>query len=141
VISKLDPFREYLLSRVLGEGPVTNAEVLYDEIRERGYEGGRTILKEFLRPFRQLVREKVTRRFETPPGRQAQVDWGVFKKPERRRVQGFLMTLGWSRAMYLDFTETRPWPPSCSARTSLPLPGRRSRGNPLRPRQDGLAAG
>ena len=67
VSSKLDPFRGYLLGRVLGEDPVTNAEVLYDEIRERGYEGGRTILKEFLHPFRQLAREKVTRRFETPP--------------------------------------------------------------------------
>ena len=107
LISKLDPFREYLLGRVLGEDPVTNAEVLYDEIRERGYRGGRTILKDFLHPFRQLAREKVTRRFETPPGKQAQVDWGAFKKPERRRVQGFVMTLGWSRAMYLDFTETQ----------------------------------
>jgi transposase len=76
VTSKLDPFREYLLGRVLSDDPCTNAEVLYDEIRERGYSGGRTILKEFLHPFRELTREKVTRRFETPPGKQAQVDWG-----------------------------------------------------------------
>ena len=107
VTSKLDPYREYLLGRVLGDDPVTNAEVLYDEIRERGYQGGRSILKEFLHPFRELAQEKVTRRFETPPGKQGQVDWGVFKKPERKRVQGFVMTLGWSRAMYLEFTETQ----------------------------------
>jgi transposase len=87
VSSKLDPFRQYLLGRVLGEDPVTNAEVLYDEIRECGYTGGRTILREFLHPFRQLAREKVPKRFETPPGRQAQVDWAVFKKPERRRCR------------------------------------------------------
>lgn len=111
VSSKLDPFREYLLGRALNdEDPVSNAEVLYDEIREQGYQGGRTILKEFLKPFRELSREKVVRRFETRPGRQAQVDWGSFKKPERRRVQGFLMTLGWSRGMYLDFTETQALP-------------------------------
>lgn len=107
VTSKLDAFREYLLGRVLSDDPCTNAEVLFDEIRERGYVGGRTILKEFLHPFREMARDKVTRRFETPPGKQAQVDWGVFKKPERKRVQGFVMTLGWSRTMFLDFTDTQ----------------------------------
>lgn len=49
----------------------------------------------------------MTARFETPPGKQAQVDWGIFKKPGRKRVQGFVMTLGWSRTMYLDFSETQ----------------------------------
>jgi transposase len=107
VSSKLDPYREYLLGRVLGDDPVSNAEVLFDEIREMGYTGGRTILKEFLHPFREVAKGKATVRFETPPGKQAQVDWGIFKKPARKRVQGFVMTLGWSRAMYLDFTETQ----------------------------------
>lgn len=110
VSSKLDPFREYLLGRILGEDPVTNAEVLYDEIRVKGYCGGRTILKDFMRPFRELVAEKTTVRFETPPGQQAQADWGTFRKRGRRQVQGFVMTLGWSRTMYLDFTETQALP-------------------------------
>jgi transposase len=105
--SKLDAYRQYLLGRMLGEDPVSNAEVLFDEIREMGYNGGRSILKEFLHPFRQLAKEKTTVRFETPPGKQAQVDWGTFQKPERKRVQGFVMTLGWSRTMYLDFNETQ----------------------------------
>src|SRR5438270_400827 len=69
--------------------------------------GGRSILWEFLRPLRPLVAEKATVRFETPPGRQAQVDWGVFKKPGRPRVQGFVFTLGWSRASFLDFAATQ----------------------------------
>jgi transposase len=107
ISTKLDPFREYLLARMVGEDPVSNAEVLYDEIRELGYGGGRSILKEFMHPFRALAKEKATVRFETPPGRQAQVDWGTFKKPGRKRVQGFVMTLGWSRAQYLDFTDSQ----------------------------------
>jgi len=107
VTSKLDRFREYLLARMLGEDPVTNAEVLFDEIREQGYEGGRSILKEFMAPFREVAAHKTTERFETRPGQQAQVDWGMFKKPGRKRVQGFVMTLGWSRTMYLDFTDTQ----------------------------------
>ncbi len=107
VSSKLDPYRGYLLSRVMGAEPVTNAEVLYDEIRELGYQGGKSILRQFLHPFRELAQERATVRFETPPGKQAQVDWGMFKKPGRHRVQGFVMTLGFSRAMYLRFTETQ----------------------------------
>src|SRR5437867_13407690 len=78
VSSKLDPFREYLLARMVGEDPVSNAEVLYDEIRELGYEGGRSILKEFMHPFRAIAKDKATYRFETPTGRQYHVDCGIF---------------------------------------------------------------
>jgi len=109
VSSKLDPFREYLLERLL-EGKVSNAAVLFDEIRERGYTGGRSILWEFLHPLRELLVDRATVRFETPPGRQAQVDWGMFRKPARKRVQAFVLTLGWSRASYLDFSETQALP-------------------------------
>jgi transposase len=110
VVSKLDPFRDYLLDRMLGPDKVTNATVLVDEIRELGYEGGLSILWEFLKPLRPLVVEKATVRFETPPGRQGQVDWGSFKKTGRKRVQGFVLTLGWSRASYLDFSDTQALP-------------------------------
>ena len=47
-------------------------------------------------------------RFETEPGEQAQVDWGHFGFIEhhgrQRRLYAFVMTLGWSRAMYVEFT-------------------------------------
>jgi hypothetical protein len=47
-------------------------------------------------------------RFETEPGQQAQVDWGHFGYADlsgkRERLYGFVMTLGWSRVMYLEFT-------------------------------------
>ena len=69
ISSKLDPFCEYLLARMVGEDPVSNAEVLYDEIHELGYRGGRSILKEFMHPFRALAKEKATVRFETPGAR------------------------------------------------------------------------
>ena len=106
VSSKLDPFREYLIKRLIDD-KVTNAAVLYDEIRALGYEGGRSILWDFLRPLRSVLEERVTVRFETPPGKQAQADWGDFKKPALRRVNGFTFTLGFSRAGYLEFTDTQ----------------------------------
>ena len=46
-------------------------------------------------------------RFETAPGRQAQVDWTTtwLTFPEgRRRAQAFVMVLGYSRCLYVEFT-------------------------------------
>ena len=45
-------------------------------------------------------------RFETAPGEQAQVDWGslpyVGEDGKLRRVRVFVMTMGWSRACYVE---------------------------------------
>ena len=44
------------------------------------------------------------RRFETPPGKQAPVDWGhlgyLEAGGEQRQVWGFTITLGYSRRMW-----------------------------------------
>jgi transposase len=45
--SKLDPFKEYLQKQML-EDQVFNSEKLLAEIKELGYTGGRTILKDFI---------------------------------------------------------------------------------------------
>jgi hypothetical protein len=81
ISSKLDPFREYLLARMVSEDPVSNAEVLYDEIRELGYRGGRSILKEFMQAAGGLFtvdldrgsHENLTRRHGNLPGDDAAV--------------------------------------------------------------------
>lgn len=48
--SKLDPYREYIIRKVNG-GPFTAAQ-LYREIQEMGFEGGYTIVKDFVRKIR-----------------------------------------------------------------------------------------
>jgi transposase len=107
---KIDPFREYLLGRI-DEG-CTNASVLMEEIVRRGYSGKMTMLREFLHPIRAEVvrRREATQRFETGPGKQAQVDWADFGRiydsgeGRWRKLYGFVFTLGYSRAMQLEFT-------------------------------------
>ncbi len=71
--SKLDPFKSYILQR-LNEG-TTNCSVLL-EITAMGYQGKVTILRDFVRPYRKQPKKQVTVRLETPPGKQAQMDWG-----------------------------------------------------------------
>jgi transposase len=103
---KLEPFVAYLERRI--EEGVVNCNKLLDEIRRQGYQGGKSLVKSFVQPYRGARRQEATVRFETLPGEQAQVDWGHFGFIEhhgrRRRLYGFVMTLGWSRVSYLEFT-------------------------------------
>jgi len=103
---KIDPYVPYLEKRI--EVGVLNARKLYHEIRDLGYPGKETQVRSFVQPYRERRQSQATVRFETEPGEQTQVDWGHFgytkHHGKRRRLYGFVMTLGWSRAMYLEFT-------------------------------------
>jgi transposase len=105
--SLLDPFKAHVEGRV-AEG-ADNCEMLLRELRGMGYTGGRTILKEFVHPLRRPREPRATRRFDTEPGEQAQVDFGYFryKTPDGtiRSIWAFVMVLSWSRAIYVEFIE------------------------------------
>jgi transposase len=105
--SKLDPYASYVRQRV-GEG-VENCVVLLRELRARGYTGQYTVLKDFVQPLRQRppTAAGATLRYETAPGEQAQVDFGycTYTTPEgvTRGIWVFVLVLGWSRAMSVEF--------------------------------------
>lgn len=106
--SKLDPYKDYLLKRIK-EDYVFNCEKLIQEIKQRGYSGGSTILKEFVQPYRKAFKESHTRRYETEPGEQMQVDW---KEAGHYQIDGeviplmiFVATLSYSRMSYACFAE------------------------------------
>lgn len=102
--SKLEVFKPYLEERL--QASVWNAVVLLSELRTRGYAGGYTILKDWLQPQRESARTVAVRRFETPPGKQAQVDWGHLGTLEmdgqEYKLWGFTFTLGYSRTMMAE---------------------------------------
>jgi transposase len=68
--------------------------------------GGYSTVKEYLQPKRESSRAVAVRRFETPPGRQAQVDWGhlgtLEMDGEDCKLSGFTFTLGYSRMMMAE---------------------------------------
>jgi transposase len=104
--TKIEPFKEYIKKRM--EDGCLNAIVIYDEIKAQGYTGSVTTLRYFMRPLRPVVASKATERFETEPGEQAQVDWGHFRVDwhgKKKRLYAFIMVLGYSRMMYLEYTE------------------------------------
>jgi transposase len=99
---KLDPFKPYILERVAAARPHwIPASVLLREIRQRGYEGGYSMLTAFLHPMKQPVTEEVTR-FETEPGFQMQVDFTIIRLGHNPLL-AFVATLGWSRATFVKF--------------------------------------
>jgi transposase len=103
----LSEFMPFLMERTPQLG--FNATSLFRELQKLGYAGGYSMVKEAVRPLRETYRqiEAATARFETPPGLQAQVDWGskeVMIGDHSTRIRIFVMVLGFSRAIYVEFT-------------------------------------
>ena len=102
------PFHAYLRERVVAYPELTGTR-LHRELRERGYEGGYTAVKDFLRSIRPNSSPGFEVRFETPPGRQAQVDFAHFRtvftdEPGVERVVWlFSLVLGHSRMLWGRF--------------------------------------
>ena len=83
------------------------AQVLFQELRLRGYTGGYDTVKRFVRPLRavEALAERASVRFETPPGQQSQIDWGAARVHLRHQpvlLHFFVLTLGYSRRHYME---------------------------------------
>jgi len=104
---KLDPYKG-TVDRLLAEG-VWNAMVILREIQAEGYRGGATMLRLYIQPKRQHKAQKATVRFETPPGRQLQTDWGEITRQvagEKQKIYFIVNTLGYSRKMHVWCTNS-----------------------------------
>lgn len=103
--SKLDPFKNDIL-RMVTAHPYSAAQVLA-RIRENGFDGGYTIVKDYVRAIRPR-RNPAYLTLSFAPGECAQVDWGSFGTvpvgSTTRRLSFFVMVLCYSRMMYLEFT-------------------------------------
>jgi len=84
------------------------AERIFDELQERGYSGGRTVVKEYVRAHRPRKEVMGEARFYVKPGQQLQVDWGemgvVSIGGVERKLYAFVAIMAWSRALFVCFT-------------------------------------
>jgi len=100
---KLSAYEDYVRQRLAAALPDRlAATVLLRELRERGYAGGYTLLKDFVAGLQPAAVVEPVVRFETAPGQQMQVDWATIRRGEDR-LSVFVATLGWSRASYVEF--------------------------------------
>jgi transposase len=100
--SKLDPYKPQII-RWLEQYQYTGVQI-FQRLREEGYEGGRTILQEYIA----TIRPKKFKAFLTlsfAPGECAQVDWGQYGSvpvgSTQRRLSFFVMVLCYNRMMYV----------------------------------------
>jgi transposase len=104
--SKLDAHKGKV-DQLLSED-VWNARVILREIQAEGYEGGYSILLDYIQPKRVMrSRERATVRFE--PGEQMQSDWGEVLTQiggEKRKVHFIVNELGYSRRFHFWCTDS-----------------------------------
>jgi transposase len=102
--SKLDPFK----GRIVGwlDAHPLSAQQVFQRLCEAGYDGGVSIVKDYVRRIRPRPRAAfLTLAFA--PGEVAQVDWGEWGSiavgNTRRRLSFFVMVLAYSRQLYVEF--------------------------------------
>jgi transposase len=106
--SLVDHFEPYLRER-LSAYPDLTARRLLREIKERGFTGSYSVVRDHVREIRPARSVGYEARFETPPGEQAQVDFARFEvefadEPGMKRIVWlFSMVLGYSRLIWARF--------------------------------------
>jgi transposase len=103
--SKLDPYKSQI--RQWLEAHPYSAQQVFQRLREDGFAGGYSIVKDYVR----IVRPRRAPAFLTlafAPGECAQVDWGEYGSvvvgETRRKLSFFVMVLCYSRLLYVELT-------------------------------------
>ena len=101
-----DPYIEFLQD-TLSKYPCLHATRLHQMVQERGYPGGVSHLRRVVAQLRPRKAPEPFLRLSKLPAEEAQVDWGHFGEVQvgrgRRKLYAFVMTLSWSRMIWLEF--------------------------------------
>src|SRR5262245_1144601 len=108
--SKLDPFKP-TITELLQQDPAVTAVVIAQRLRPLGYDGGISILKEYLHSVRANTAPRAYVRMEPGPGERFEIDWGHFGAiaydATSRKLYAFCLVECHSRKMYLEFTHSQ----------------------------------
>ena len=111
--SIIDPYEPFL-KELLAKYPNLTTERALQELQARGFPGKYTVVRQRIGRLRPRAAPAPVPRFETGPGAQAQMDYGVydldFTREGRRRVYLFSYLLGYSRRQYLRWVESMDLP-------------------------------
>jgi transposase len=94
-----------------------SAQQIFQRLREEGFDGGYSIVKEYVRQIRPR-RPAAFLTLSFTPGECAQVDWGEYGSvavgETRRKLSFFVMVLCYSRMMVVEFTLSQTTVPRLS---------------------------
>jgi transposase len=107
--SILDPFKTQI-TELLKEDPDTTTMVVLQRIRDKGYDGGYTVLREWIQGQREHLSLPTDAflKLRFAIGQAAQVDWGEFGDVflDGIKIHCFVMVLCYSRLIYIEFTRS-----------------------------------
>src|ERR1035438_9928191 len=109
--SKLDPYKA-TIAGLLEKDPSASAAVIGQRLRPLGYNGGGSILRQYVHEVRpQLKPQRAFVRMEPKPGERFEADWGHFDsldyQGDQRKLYAFALVDGHSRMQYLEFTHSQ----------------------------------
>ena len=111
--SLLDTYKEYITGLLdqYKEPPITNQRIL-ELIRERGYQGGKTILSEYLARIRGKKTGEPVVCVETAPGQRGSHDWSEYyiwfsDVDKKEKVIFFSFILNYSRRQYIEVVDDK----------------------------------
>jgi transposase len=109
--SKLDPFKP-AIAEWLQQDPSVTAAVIFQWVRDRGFAGGYTIVKDHLQAVREQTKaRRAFVRMEPAAGERFEIDWGHFGAlvydSTPRKLYAFCLIECHSRKMYLEFTHSQ----------------------------------
>ncbi len=112
-VSKLDQYKEYIaeLLEEHRDPPITNQRIL-ELIREKGYQGGKTILGDYLATIRSKKAKEPVYCVETPPGEMGSHDWSEYyvyfsETGGKQKVIFFSFILNYSRRQYIAVVDDK----------------------------------
>jgi transposase len=109
--SKLDPYRQ-LIDQYLEQDPDVKAPVVLQRLSDNGFDGKISIVRSYLKKLRGRKQyRKAFIRFESPPGKQIQIDWGHFGSlpyaDTKRKLYALAVIESYSRMLYVEFTHSQ----------------------------------
>jgi len=109
--SLITPYLE-LMDDFLKEEPNVKAPVVLQRLQEKGFRGKITIVRDCLKSKRSRLKiQKPFIRFESPPGKQIQIDWGHFGTLQygntKRKLYALAMTECYSRLLFVKFMHSQ----------------------------------
>jgi transposase len=107
-VSKLDPYKSYI-GELLEKYPDITGQRVFEHLRDRGFDGEITIVRNYLKRVRKVVSKTALTMVETLPGQRAAHDWSdymiTYSSGESKRLTFFSYILSYCRRQYISVVE------------------------------------
>jgi transposase len=109
--SKLDPYKGFIAELLEKYSNITGQR-MYEHLRQRGFDGKITIVRDYLTSIREVGSKTPVRMVETDPGQRAAHDWSDYNIPftstgQTEQVTFFSYILGYSRRQYIEVVDDK----------------------------------